>query len=72
MRFRVDEMPLIPTDCPFFELTSPHPSGLRTHYCMLSGNKCTYFNEDNYSSEHQMCCDHLIDEAAEEWFRNQR
>ena len=64
MKFRVDVMPDLPCDCPFFVPGE--------HTCELDKGHCDYFKDEEGHINDPLDCRYLIDESAEEFLKNQK
>lgn len=65
MKFRVDDMPYTPDECPFYE--EYWTGGEHVKVCKLDGHDCEYFKHRD-----PVDCNWLIDEDRENELKNQK
>lgn len=64
MKFRVDDMPSLPCECPFFVLGE--------HTCKLDEQHCDYFRDEEHHVNNPLDCRYLIDSGTEYFLQHQR
>lgn len=62
MKFKVDNMPYYPSDCPFCDYAYDQ------HVCQIDGQECVYFKG---KERDPFKCNYLIDDETESKLKNQ-